>query len=180
MLNCIYVFCVKMNAVMDPPCATCGAVRCQKDRKFFIDLPDDFRTRTVRFISTCSSYIAFFIMFNKSWTSFAQVIPCGYRSNLLDKFIESIEIPCQIHCKFMKMQTTETFLCLVTNEANRTYLGCDAWRALADACGMEAGERVTFYLDYDSPDVMVYCNPAGSSGIVTSDYSPQSNSRRVD
>ena len=80
----------------------------------------------------------------------------------------------------MKMQTTETFLCLVTNEANHTYLGCDAWRALADECGMEARERVTFYLDYDSPDVMVYCNPAGSSGTVTPDYDPQSNRRRVD
>ena len=64
MLNCIYVFCVKMNAVMDPPCATCGAVRCQKDMKFFIDLPDDFRTWTVRFISTFSCYIDFFFLLN--------------------------------------------------------------------------------------------------------------------
>ena len=169
-----------MNAVMDPPCATCGAVRCQKDGKFFIDLADDFRTRTVHFISTCSILLFSLYVFNKSHSSFAQVIPCGYRSNLLHKFIDSIEIPCQIHCKFMKMQTTETFLCLVVNEENHTYLGCDAWRALADECGMEAGERVMFYLDYDSPDVMVYCNPAGNSGTVTPDYDPQSNRRRVD
>ena len=119
-------------------------------------------------------------VFNKSHSSFAQVIPCGYRSGLLDKFIESIEISCQIRCKFMKMQTTKTFLCFVINEANCTYLGWDAWRALADECGMEAWERVTFYLDYDSPDVMVYCNPAGSSGTLPLDYDPQSNRRRAD
>src|SRR4051812_5443151 len=98
-------------------------------------------------------YFLFYIVrVNKSHSCFAQVIPCEYRSDLLHKFIESAEIPCQIHCKFMKMQTTKTFLCLVVNESNHTYLGCDAWRVLADECGIEAGERVTFYLDYDSLD----------------------------
>ncbi|XBI14899.1 hypothetical protein VPH35_057413 [Triticum aestivum] len=31
---------------MDAPCETCGSVRCQRDKKFFIDLPNDFLTRT--------------------------------------------------------------------------------------------------------------------------------------
>ncbi|XBI12084.1 hypothetical protein VPH35_139004 [Triticum aestivum] len=30
---------------MDAPCETCGSVRCQRDKKFFIDLPNDFLTR---------------------------------------------------------------------------------------------------------------------------------------
>ncbi|XBI25124.1 hypothetical protein VPH35_050105 [Triticum aestivum] len=31
---------------MDAPCETCGSMRCQRDKKFFIDPPNDFLTRT--------------------------------------------------------------------------------------------------------------------------------------
>ncbi|XBJ03385.1 hypothetical protein VPH35_022555 [Triticum aestivum] len=31
---------------MDAPCETCGSVRCQRDKKFLIDLRNDFLTRT--------------------------------------------------------------------------------------------------------------------------------------
>ncbi|XBI16181.1 hypothetical protein VPH35_058480 [Triticum aestivum] len=30
---------------MDAPCETCDSVRCQRDKKFFIDLSNDFLTR---------------------------------------------------------------------------------------------------------------------------------------
>jgi hypothetical protein len=49
-LLCLLIFVNLMKAVMDAPCETCGSVRCQRDKKFFIDLPNDFLTRTVCFI----------------------------------------------------------------------------------------------------------------------------------
>ncbi|XBI55094.1 hypothetical protein VPH35_036983 [Triticum aestivum] len=73
------------------------------------------------------------------------------------------------------MTTAQKFNCLVTNDANRTYFGCPGWKALADAYEMEAGERATFYLDYDRDEIMVYYKPAGSDdGALTPDYDPDS------
>ncbi|XBJ11755.1 hypothetical protein VPH35_016403 [Triticum aestivum] len=114
---------------MDAPCETRGPVRCQRDKNFFIDLPNDFLTRT---------------------------------------------------CTLMEMLKAKKFNCLVTNDANRTYFGCPGWKALANAYEMEAGERATFYLDYDRHEIMVYYKPAGSDdGSLTPDYDPDSTRRKV-
>ncbi|XBH68875.1 hypothetical protein VPH35_096917 [Triticum aestivum] len=79
--------------------------------------------------------------------------------------------PWRAQCTLMKMLTAQKFNCLVTNDANCTYFGCPGWKALADAYEMEAGERATFYLDYDRDKIMVYYKPAGSDdGAVTPDY----------
>ncbi|XBI16918.1 hypothetical protein VPH35_059086 [Triticum aestivum] len=104
---------------MDAPCETCGSVRCQRDKKFFIDLPNDFLTRTV--------------------------IPCGARRDLLEKFKVPVDATITFQCTLMKMLTV--FNCLVTNDANRTYFGFPGWKALANVYEMEAGERATFFLD---------------------------------
>jgi hypothetical protein len=81
----------------------------------------------------------------------------------------------------MKMLTAQKFNCLVTNEPNRTYFGCPGWTALATAYEMEAGQRATFYLDYDRDEIMVYYRPAGSDddGSLTPDYDPESARRKV-
>ena len=79
----------------------------------------------------------------------------------------------------MKMLTAQKFNCLVTNEPNRTYFGCPGWRALATTYEMEAGERATFYLEYDHDKIMVYYRPAGSDGSLTLDYDPESARRKV-
>ena len=79
----------------------------------------------------------------------------------------------------MKMQTTQNFTSLITNEPHRTYLGCPGWRDLADAYGMEAGERAIFYLEYDREEIMVYYRLASSSDSLTPNYDPESNRRRV-
>ena len=80
----------------------------------------------------------------------------------------------------MKMLTAQKFNCLVTNDANRTYFGCPGWKALANAYEMEAGERATFYLDYDRDEIMVYYKPADSDdGALTPDYDPDSARRKV-
>ena len=46
---------------------------------------------------------------------------------------------------------------------------------------MEAGERATFYLDYDRDEIMVYYRHAGSDddGSLTPDYDPESAHRKV-
>jgi hypothetical protein len=45
---------------------------------------------------------------------------------------------------------------------------------------MEAGERATFYLDYDRDEIMVYYRPADSDdGSLTPDYDPESARRKV-
>ncbi|XBI71482.1 hypothetical protein VPH35_065693 [Triticum aestivum] len=114
---------------MDAPCETCGSVRCQRDKKFFIDLSNDFLTMT---------------------------------------------------CTLMKMLMTQIFNCLVSNNANRTCIGCPVWKALADAYDMEAGERATFYLDYDLEEIMVYYKPADNDdGGLSPDYDPDSAHRKV-
>ena len=80
----------------------------------------------------------------------------------------------------MKMSTTQKFNCLVTNNANRTYFGCPGWKGLEDAYEMEAGERATFYLDYDCDEIMVYYKPTDSDdGALTPDYDPDSARRKV-
>ncbi|XBI12080.1 hypothetical protein VPH35_139000 [Triticum aestivum] len=134
---------------MDAPCETCGSVRCQRDKKFFIDLPNDFLTRTV--------------------------IPCGARRDFLEKFKVPVDATITFQCTLMKMLTTQKFNCLVTNDANHTYFGCPGWKALADAYEMEAGEIATFYLDYDRDEIMVYYKPVDSDdGALTPDYDPDS------
>lgn len=138
---------------MDPPCATCGAVRSQKDKKFFVDLPDDFLLMTV--------------------------IPCGARRDFLEKFSVELDEGIRFRCTLMKMQTAEQFTCLVTNDGQRTYFGCPGWRDIAHAYGMEAGERATFCLEYDHEEIIVYYGPASSSGSNTPDYDPDSNCRRI-
>ena len=80
----------------------------------------------------------------------------------------------------MKMLTAQKFNCLVTNDANHTYFGWPGWKALANAYEMEAGERATFYLDYDRDEIMVYYKPAGSDdGSLIPDYDPDSARRKV-
>ena len=45
---------------------------------------------------------------------------------------------------------------------------------------MEAGERATFYLDYDRDEIIFYYKPAGSDdGSLTPDYDPDSACRKV-
>ena len=82
----------------------------------------------------------------------------------------------------MKMLMAERYNCLVTNESDRTYFDCPGWTALATAYQMEAGERATFYLDYDHDEIMVYYRPTGSDddGPITPDYDPDSARRNVE
>ena len=80
----------------------------------------------------------------------------------------------------MKMLTAQKFNWLVTNNANHTYFGCPGWKALTYAYEMEAGERATFYLDYDHDEIMVYYKPADSDdGALTPDYDPVPARRKV-
>lgn len=59
---------------------------------------------------------------------------------------------------------------------------CPGWTALATAYGMEAGERTTFYLDYDRDEIMVYYRPTGNNddGPLTPDYDPDSARHNVE
>ncbi|KAE8801502.1 hypothetical protein D1007_22886 [Hordeum vulgare] len=115
--------------LMDVPCNNCGALRCQKDRKFFIDLPKDFITKTV--------------------------ILCGARRDFLEKFRVTLDATITFQCTIMNMLMAQQLNCLVTNEPTRTYFGCPGWTAIAAAYEMEDGERATFYLDYDRDEIMV-------------------------
>uniref|UniRef100_M8B3B4 TF-B3 domain-containing protein n=1 Tax=Aegilops tauschii TaxID=37682 RepID=M8B3B4_AEGTA len=101
------------------------------------------------------------------------VIPCGARRDFLEKFKVPVDATITFQCTLMKMLTVQKFNCLVTNDTNRTYFGCPGWKALANAYKMEAGERATFYLDYDRDEIMVYYKLAGSDdGSLTPDYDP--------
>ncbi|XBI21411.1 hypothetical protein VPH35_062537 [Triticum aestivum] len=139
---------------MDATYETYGSVRCQRDKKFFIDLLNYFLTRTV--------------------------IPCGARRDFLEKFKVPVDAIITFQCTLMKMLTAQKFNCLVTNDANRTYFGCPCWKALANAYEVEVGKRATFYLDYDRDEIVVYYKPAGSDdGSLTPDYDPDSACRKV-
>ncbi|KAI5013222.1 hypothetical protein ZWY2020_028176 [Hordeum vulgare] len=80
------------------------------------------------------------------------------------------------------MLMAQQFNCLVTNEPTRTYLGFPGWIPLATTYEMEAGERATFYLDYDRDEVMVYYRLTGSDddAPLTPDYVPDSTLRNVE
>ncbi|KAE8819301.1 hypothetical protein D1007_02799 [Hordeum vulgare] len=139
---------------MDASCKNCGALRCQKDRKFFIDLLKDFVTKTV--------------------------IPCGARRDFLEKFRVPLDATITFQCTLMKMVTTQQFNCLVTNEPTRTYFDCPGSTSLAIAYGMEAGERA--YLDYDQDEIMDYYRPAmiNDDGLLTPNYAHDSARSNVE
>ncbi|KAE8783399.1 hypothetical protein D1007_43170 [Hordeum vulgare] len=131
---------------MDAKRKNCGALRCQKDRRLFIDLSKDFIAK--------------------------MVIPCRARHDFLEKFRVPLDATITFQCTLMKMLTGQQFNCLVTNEPTRTYFGFPGWTALATAYKMEARERAMLYFDYDRDEIMVYYRPAGSDsdGTLTPDY----------
>ncbi|KAE8791978.1 hypothetical protein D1007_33609 [Hordeum vulgare] len=59
---------------------------------------------------------------------------------------------------------------------------CPDWTAIATAYEMKAGERATFYLDYDHDEIMVYYSPADNNddGPLTPDYDPNAVRRNVE
>ncbi|XBI60771.1 hypothetical protein VPH35_041656 [Triticum aestivum] len=108
------------------------------------------------------------------------VIPCGASRDFLEKFKVPVDATITFQCTLMKMPTAQKFNCLVTNNANRPYFACPGRKALADAYKMEAGERATFYLDYNRDEIMVYYNPVGSDdGALTPDYDRDFARRKV-
>ncbi|KAE8799498.1 hypothetical protein D1007_25074 [Hordeum vulgare] len=141
---------------MDAPCKNGGALRCEKERKFFVDILKYFITKTL--------------------------IPCGARCNLLEKFRVALDATIIFQCTLMKMLMTQQFNYLVTNEPTRTYFGCLGWTTLAIAYEMEGAKRATFYLDYNRDEIMVYYRPAGrdDDGPLTRDYDRDSVRRNVE
>ncbi|KAE8799566.1 hypothetical protein D1007_25153 [Hordeum vulgare] len=141
---------------MDALCKNFGALRCQKDRKFFIDLPKDFITNTV--------------------------IPSGSRCDFLEKCLIPLIATITFQCTLMMILIAQQFNFLVTSEPTHTYFGCPGSIALATTYEMEARERAMLYIDYDRDEIMVYYMPAGSDddGPLTRNYDPNSVHRNVE
>ncbi|KAE8803617.1 hypothetical protein D1007_20458 [Hordeum vulgare] len=115
-------------------------------------------------------------------TNKMMLVQYATRRDFLEKFRVLLDATITFQCTLMKMLTAQQFNCLVTNEPTRTYLGFPGWIPLATTYEMEAGERATFYLDYDRDEVMVYYRLTGSDddAPLTPDYVPDSTLRNVE
>ncbi|KAE8783987.1 hypothetical protein D1007_42543 [Hordeum vulgare] len=84
--------------------------------------------------------------------------------------------------KFPYCREYAQFLTLENIRICTSYFGCPGWTTIAIAYEMEAGERATFYLDYDRDELMVYYMPAGTddNDPLTPNYDPDSAHSNVE